>query len=133
MGGIVSPDNAPFLVAICVMLAIGALEGLFLLMGAGLSQHIDSFLAQLHIGAPDSDGVAAAGSDAPDAPDHDGGVLGWLHVGRAPILVLLVIFLMAFAISGLLLQWSLHGLLGHTLQPWLASVVAVAIAVPVVR
>lgn len=113
---LVSGANAPFLVAIGLMVVIGALEGLSLLIGTGLSHHIDILF----------------GGHLPGA--HVGeGLLGWLHVGRAPILVLLVIFLTAFAIGGLILQWATAGVLGRPLPPWIASVIAAAFAVPVVR
>src|ERR1700760_4085908 len=74
MEELVSPGNAPFLVAICMMVFIGAIEGLSLLIGTGLLSHLDAFFA-VHL---------------------DDGLLGWLHVGRAPLLVLLVLFLMGF-------------------------------------
>lgn len=119
MGELVSPANAPFLVAICVMVAIGALEGVSVMIGGGLSHHLDAFLAG-HLG----NGLHVHPGD---------GVLGWLHVGRAPILVLIVIFLMGFAIGGLVLQWAVAGLVGGPLSPFIASVLAAASAVPVVR
>lgn len=119
MGELVSPANAPFLVAICVMVVLGALEGLALLVGSGLSHHLDALLAG-HLG----DGLHVLPGD---------GVLGWLHVGRAPLLVLIVIFLMGFAIGGLVLQWAVAGLVGRPLSPFVASVLAATCAVPVVR
>jgi hypothetical protein len=111
---LVSAPNAPFLVAIALMVVIGALEGLSLIVGTGLSHHLDHFFG-VHLDAA-----------------HEG-VLGWLHIGRAPILVLLVIFLMAFAISGLVLQWATSGVVGHPLPAWIAGVFAAACALPVVR
>jgi hypothetical protein len=118
MEELVSPGNAPFLVAICLMLAIGGLEGLFLLIGGGLSHHLDSLLAQLHFAHLEDGGA---------------GVLGWLHIGRVPILVLLVLFLMAFAVAGLLMQWALLGLIGSQLRPSIASALAAVVALPIVR
>src|SRR3982750_2030637 len=113
---LVSAPNAPFLVAIALMVVIGALEGLSLVLGTGLSHHLDHIFG-LHVDA-----------------DHPGeGLLGWLHIGRAPILVLLIIFLMAFAISGLILQWATSGVVGHALPAWIASLFAAACALPVVR
>lgn len=113
---LVSAANAPFLVAIVLMVVIGALEGLSLIVGTGLSHHLDHLFG--------------VNLDAAHASD---GVLGWLHVGRAPILVLLVIFLVAFAVSGLVLQWALAGVLGAPLPAWIASLFAAACALPVVR
>jgi hypothetical protein len=119
MDELVSPGNAPFLVAICMMVVIGVIEGLSLLVGTGMFHHLDSFFAA-HL-------------------DHAGdlfpgdGVLGWLHLGRVPLLVLLVLFLMSFAMVGLALQWAVSGIVGHPLPPLLASLIAVACAVPAVR
>jgi hypothetical protein len=117
MDDLFSSTNAPFLVAIGLMAAIGVIEGLSLLIGAGLSHHLDAYLAHDH----------GADSLAGD------GLLGWLHVGRAPILVLLVIFLMGFAIGGLVLQWVIGGLAGQPLPPLIASLIAVVGAVPAVH
>jgi len=119
MEELVSAANAPFLVAICIMVVIGALEGLSMMVGVHLSHHLDSLFA-----SHPADAIHAQGAD---------GVLGWLHVGRAPILVLIIIFLMGFAICGLLLQWATTGLVGRALPPLIASGIAVACAVPVVR
>ena len=47
--------------------------------------------------------------------------------------MLIVIFLMGFAIGGLVLQWAVAGLVGGPLSPFIASVLAAASAVPVVR
>jgi hypothetical protein len=119
MDELVSPGNAPFLVAIGIMLFIGAIEGLSLLFGTGMLHHLDTFFAA-HL----------------DQAAHlfpGDGVLGWLHVGRAPILVLIVLFLMSFAIAGLVLQWALAETIGQPLPPLIASLIATACAVPVVR
>jgi hypothetical protein len=119
MADLFSSANAPFLAAIGLMAAIGLIEGLSLLIGTGVSHQLDAYLAH----GPDH-GADSLGGD---------GLLGWLHVGRAPILVLLVIFLMGFAIGGLVLQWAVSGLVGHPLPPLVASLVAVVGAVPAVR
>ncbi|MGT2492040.1 hypothetical protein ACU4GD_19740 [Cupriavidus basilensis] len=49
--------------------------------------------------------------DHSDASAADAGAigqfLGWLHVGRVPLLMLVILFLTGFAIVGLVLQWVL--------------------------
>jgi hypothetical protein len=124
MEELVSPGNAPFLVAICMMVFIGALEGLSLLIGTGLLHHLDSFFA-IHLDHAHFDHAG------PLFPGEN--VLGWLHVGRVPLLVLIVLFLMGFAIAGLTLQWAVAGLVGNPLPPLPASLIAAACAVPGVR
>jgi hypothetical protein len=119
MDDLVSAGNAPFLVAICLMVAIGVIEGLSLLIGVGLSHYLDSLFA----------------ADLDHGPDllAGGDFLGWLHVGRAPILVLVIIFLTGFAITGLVIQWAVSGVIGEPLPPLLASLLAAACAVPTVH
>lgn len=75
---IAAPANLPFSVALLVMLMIGAVEAL----GLGASAaHLD-----LHT-------------------DLDGGdLLGWLGIGRVPLLMLLVVFLALFGLAGLAIQ-----------------------------
>jgi hypothetical protein len=116
---LVSPGNAPFLIAIFLMICIGAVEGLSLLIGGSLLAHLDAMLTP-HL--PD-------GADA----DVSDGVLGWLYIGRAPLLVLLIIFLVGFAVTGLLLQMAMVGLIGYPLPALLASAIALACAIPMVR
>ena len=60
-------------------------------------------------------------------------VLGWLCVGRVPILVLIIVFLCAFGLGGFLLQALARGLAGFPLPPALVSLPAFAAAVPAVR
>jgi membrane protein implicated in regulation of membrane protease activity len=96
---ILAPENLPFAVALAVMLMIGVVEAL----GLGASAaHVD-----LHV-------------------DADGGdLLAWLGVGRVPLLILLVVFLALFGLSGLLIQQSFG-----PLSPWLASGAALVAALP---
>ncbi|VTR48045.1 Inner membrane protein yqiK [Serratia fonticola] len=55
--------------------------------------------------------------------------LSWLHIGRLPLLVIIVLFLGGFSLSGLILQW----LAGGELPVWLAVIVAFIVAVFSVR
>lgn len=105
------------------MLALGAVEVVSLLIGFSPSASIDSALPEV----PGDIDV-----DVPDAPDA-GAVafgplsymLGWLSVGRMPVLVLFVIFLTAFALSGYAVQWLALRALGFALVAPLAAVPAV--------
>jgi hypothetical protein len=105
------PESSPFLVAIVLLVLIGVVELIALLLGGSALGLLDHSLE----------------ADGPD------GFLGWLHVGRAPLLVLLALFLTAFAVTGLALNLLTLGTSGHAL-PYLVSVpVAAAVAVPMVR
>ncbi|HEX8239834.1 MAG TPA: YqiJ family protein [Allosphingosinicella sp.] len=95
-----APANLPFSVALLVMLMIGAVEAL----GLGASAvHLD-----LHA-------------------DVDGGgdLLGWLGIGRVPLLMLLVVFLALFGLVGLALQQF-----AGPLDLWIAAPAAAAAALP---
>lgn len=96
---IASPANLPFSVALLVMLMIGVVEA----VGLGASAaHID-----LHT-------------------DADGGdLLGWLGVGRVPLLILLVVFLALFGLIGLAIQQ-----IAGPLPLWIATPAAAAAALP---
>lgn len=137
--------NLPFTVALGFMLGIALLEGTMTLLGAGLSNVIDSFLPE-SLDAADVD--VDADADA-DMPGHSGGadaghaeiesvsaisrLLGWLCVGRVPVLVLLVVFLTVFGLAGLLVQAVVEGVSGMLLPGILAAVPAMLVAVPSVR
>lgn len=73
--------------------------------------------------------------DGPDL-DADGGadgltgsVLGWLSVGRVPVLVLLLLFLLGFGASGLAVQGASEAVLGVTWPVGLAALPALAAGV----
>jgi hypothetical protein len=105
------------------MLAIGVLEVVSLLIGFSPSGSIEDALPDV----PDPDVL-----DAPDASGADIGpfsqVLGWLSVGRLPLLMLLVIFLTSFGLSGWIVQWLAERVIGVPVNAWLAAVPALIAA-----
>jgi hypothetical protein len=97
---IAAPANLPFSVALLLMLMIGAVEAL----GLGASAvHLD-----LHA-------------------DVDGGgdLLGWLGIGKVPLLMLLVVFLALFGLMGLSIQQF-----AGPLPLWIAAPAAAVAALP---
>ena len=110
---------APFTIALIVMLAIGVVELVSLLSGFSPSASIEDVLPDV----PDPELL-----DAPDASGAHFGpfsqVLGWLSVGRLPLLMLLVIFLTEFGLGGWVVQWAAINAIGAPLNPWLAAVPA---------
>ncbi len=126
------PQNFPFSVALAVMLGIAVMEGVGTLFGAGLSSLLDSLIPDFDV---DVDLDLDADADQAGAMGHGffTGVLGWLQVGRVPVLVLLVIFLTGFGLIGLAVQGFVHGLLGLALPSVVAAVPAFLGAMPVVR
>jgi hypothetical protein len=98
------------------MLLIAIVEGIAMAIGANLSETLQHALPN---------------------PDHFDGpfdkLLGWLYVGRVPLLVLLVLFLAGFALTGFALNMVAHRFLGVWLPP-LVSVPAASVAtLPIVR
>ncbi|MDG4550300.1 MAG: YqiJ family protein [Candidatus Contendobacter sp.] len=112
-----APESWPFTVAALLLVAIAVVEGLALLVGMSLSGWLDHFV-------PD---VAHGVEGASDS------WLGWLHVGKVPILVLLVILLTAFALIGYVLNALVHGTFGFYPPAPVSAVAAFLGALPVVR
>lgn len=111
MSLLVLPESAPFVIALGILLLLGALEGITLMFGASPSVWLDGLL----------------GADPPD------GFLGWLHLGRAPVLALCAVFLTAFALGGLVLNVLALNVIGQPM-PLLPSIpLALLAALPAVR
>ncbi|MCL2635505.1 MAG: YqiJ family protein [Betaproteobacteria bacterium] len=115
---LLAPESRPFAVAFALLLALALIEGAGLLLGVSMTAWMDNQLPE------------SAGADYDSLPDS---WLGWLHVGRVPLLVLLALLLTAFAVIGLTGGAVIHGLFGFY-PPALFSVpVAFLGALPVVH
>src|SRR6186713_944778 len=112
-----APETWPFAAATLLLLLVTAVEGLALMLGTNISHWVDNFL-------PDPTDAVHGAFDKP---------LGWLHVGRVPVLVLLVVFLAAFALTGFALNMVFHRLFGVWLTTWIAVPIAIVTALPIVR
>jgi len=110
-----SPQTLPFGVAVALIVAIALLEGLGMLIALSPSNVIDSWLPE-H--------AAETGLDR---------VLGWLHLGRVPALVLLLLFLLGYALFGYALQKVAFNLFGGFLPAWVAGLLAVPPGLATVR
>lgn len=102
-----APQNAPFMAAGLLVFALGILEVLGLIAATSMSDLIDSLLPEFDADSP----------------------IGWLHLGKVPLLILLVVFLGCFAISGYALQSVAVATMGAYLPTIVASVAAFATAV----
>jgi hypothetical protein len=132
------PATAPFAVALIVMLAIAAAEIVGAMFGVAPSGVLDSMLPDLEVDADLGGAGSALDADAPSMPDAPGAgplsaVLGWLCVGKVPILVLLIAFLTVFGLTGFAVQGLSGALFGFTLPSALAAVPALAAAFPATR
>ena len=112
-----APESWPFLLATIVLLVITVLEGLTLLVGFSATHWLDNLL-------PDHAGGADGALDS---------VLGWLHVGKVPVLILLVIFLAGFAVTGFALNLVVYALAGIRVPAVISVLVVLVAALPMVR
>ncbi len=133
---LLAPQSAPFFIALCVMLLIALMESISLFFGVALSGLIDSLLPDLDL--PDGDLALDADADVPELQMGASGgpfteLLGWLCIGKVPALVLLVAFLTAFGLAGLIIQSVANGIAGFYLPSILAVGAAGAAAVPATR
>jgi hypothetical protein len=110
----VVPQSLPFVVAALLVMLIGLTEAVAVLAGLSLSGLLD------HL-SPDG---LDAGADS---------WLGWLHVGKAPLLVLLVILLTSFSLIGLAFNAASFGLFGVYPYALFSVPLSLALAVPVVH
>lgn len=97
-------ETWPFGIALLLMLGLFIVEGAGLLLSFSPSGMLDGLM--------------------PEMPDGVDGPLGWLHLGKVPMLILLGIFLAGFALSGYAVQSFARVLLGAYLNAWIASVPA---------
>jgi hypothetical protein len=104
MNVLAAPQTWPFGAALAVLVGLAVVEGAALLLALNPSSWIDNLL--------------------PDHGDASHDVLGWLHVGKVPFLVLLILFLAGFAVSGYVVQATVHGFTGALLPAGLAAIPA---------
>lgn len=108
-----APESWPFAVATLLVLAIAIIEGAGLMIGMSFSGWLDQTI-------PEIDGIADAW-------------LGWLHVGKVPLLVLLTLLLTSFSVIGFAVSALLHRFLGFYPPALLGIPLALLGALPVVR
>lgn len=122
---LLAEQNLPFTVALSVMFGIAVLEGVTALLGFALSSVLDALLPDLDINVDLEMEL--------ESPSSISRMLSWLRVGRVPMLMLLILFLTGFSLTGLALQSLVSGTLGFLLPGWLMSIPAFLLALPVVR
>lgn len=105
-----SPETWPFGAALAAVVGLTVIEGAGLLFAQSPSHGLDSLLPE---------GLERA--------------LAWLHLGRVPVLVLLILFLAGFSVSGYAVQALADTLFGSLLPWWLASLPAALTAMCCVR
>jgi hypothetical protein len=109
------PETVPFGVALGLMIALAVVEGVGLFTAMSPSQWLENLVPHV------------------DAPDGLDGALGWLHLGKVPLLVLLILFLVGFALCGYAVQLIARGMFGAYLPAWLATLPALLMGLTTVR
>jgi hypothetical protein len=107
-----APECLPFAIAAVMLAALTAIEMVCLLLGFSFGEAIDKAL-----------------------PDDHGGVLGllsWLNVGGVPILILIMLFLGFFAMTGFVIQ-SVFQAVWSPLPAVAAAMPAFILTLPAVR
>ncbi|MFM2329077.1 MAG: hypothetical protein RLZZ494_1180 [Pseudomonadota bacterium] len=110
-----APETWPFGVGFALIVGLALIEGLGMLIALSPSSVVDHWLPDFH---------------ADSALDQ---WLGWLHVGKVPALVLLLLFLTGYTVFGYSLQLVAQGLWGAYLPAWLAGTLAVPAGLATVR
>lgn len=108
-------QNLPFGIGFALIVGVALLEGIGMLVSLSPSNFLDHLI-------PEIDGDS--GLDR---------VLGWLHLGKVPALVLLLLFLTGYTVFGYGLQMVAHGLFGGYLPAWIAGLLAVPSGMATVR
>ena len=145
--------NRPFAAAIGLMLAIAVLEGVLALIGAGIFSFLDSLVpdtdvdvdvdvdADVDLDVPQTD-ITGSGPDYGDAgirqitanpTNLPARILGWLYIGKVPLLILLIMFLLIFGLSGYMMQAIFKGVFGVLLHGSLAWIPPLLLTIPTVR
>ncbi|CAK8719777.1 hypothetical protein KKHLCK_08960 [Candidatus Electrothrix laxa] len=117
--------NLPFSLSLAVMITFVLLEVISLSLGAGLSDIIDSLLPDLD---PDLELDLPVSSASTFTQ-----ILSWFRVGEVPLLILLLVALTIFGISGLVLQALVQVITSNLLPPLIAIVPACFCAISFIR
>lgn len=120
MSALTAPGFYPFTIAALILVGLVVFEIVAVLVGL-------SFTTLLSHGHADHGGADGHGDHGPLAA-----WMSWLNKGGVPLLVLIMIALASFAISGFLIQGVANSLIAP-LPTLLASLCAIAAAMPVTR
>jgi hypothetical protein len=112
---LLAPDVRPFAVAAGIKVAHGGIELLATLVGFSIGE---LFGKEVTVEADSGNGL--------------GGLFLWINAGRLPLLVLIILALGVFAITGFFLQGLAHGA-GLSIPVPIAAIAAAGFSLPVIR
>ena len=112
---LLAPDVRPFAISAAIMVTLGGIELLTMIVGFSISELIGKDFAL-------------------ETESHSaiGGLFLWINAGRLPLLILMILALGVFAISGFLLQAIAHSV-GTAMPVTLAALAALAVSLPAIR
>ena len=112
---LLAPDVRPFAISAAIMITLGGIELLTMIVGFSISELIGKDFAL-------------------ETESHSaiGGLFLWINAGRLPLLILMILALGVFAISGFLLQAVAHSV-GTAVPVALAAIAAIAVSLPAIR
>lgn len=131
MHWMVASGNAPFAIALLIMLGLALVELIALVTGFSVNDVVDDFVAG-HLEVTAGSGSMEATGPA-EASSVVGRFLAWLHVGRVPVLMVLIVFLTVFGVFGLVAQGMVRAVTGFALPALIAAPAVFIAALPVVR
>ena len=121
---ILAQENLPFTISLGLMVGIGLLEGVTTLLGFGASSFIESLMPDFDIDLDlDADADISHGGDIGSASALSK-LLSWFNIGRVPILVLFILFLLGFGMIGLAIQSVVYNATGRLFPGVLPSLMA---------
>lgn len=121
---LLTPETKPFGIAALILCGLVAIELAGLVLGISASAVVDKGFGGHLEGHP---GAHPEGHDS-----WFGGILGWINPGRAPVLIVMMLALGAFAATGYFVQ-SVALAWAAPLPTLAASLIAVVAALPLTR
>lgn len=134
MSWMTAAGNAPFVIALLVMLGLAVVELIALVSGFSVNDVVDKFVIS-HAGI-ETLGDAPTGMEATGSADAQGVMgrfLAWLYVGRVPVLMVLIVILTVFGLIGVLVQGLLRQTVGWAAPGYIAAPVVLFLSLPLVR
>lgn len=113
------PDNGAFLLSILIMIVMAVVEIITMVLGVSISEAVDNLLPDFDLDA-DINGAEVGGAIP---------ILDWLNFGKVPFLVLIILFLTLFGLSGFVVQGFIYKIFQHFLPHVLAILLACFISI----
>lgn len=120
---LLAPQNWPFAVALGLVAALSALQIITVMLGGAIHVMDGDLDADFHVG----------GDHDADLGGAVGAALDWLHVGKIPFTILLILEGLCFGLAGIGLQSTLAARGGSYLPVGIATLFAFLLSLPLLR